>query len=61
MEGREKNGEPEVHIMTDDSPLQEKPNTPSFSTISDYNSSQQDTDDHNTPKTNLNVSTLLLS
>ena len=37
------------------------PNTPSFPAISDYNGSEQDTDGHNSIKTNLNVSALLLS
>ena len=37
------------------------PNTPSFTAISDYNGLEQDTDGHNTIKTNLNVSALLLS
>ena len=37
------------------------PNTPSFPAISEYIDSEQDTDGHNTIKTNLNVSALLLS
>ena len=34
--------------------------TPNLPTISDYNGSEQDSDGHNTIKTNINVLTLLL-
>ena len=37
------------------------PNTSSFPAVSAYNGSEQDTDNHDTIKTNLNVSALLLS
>ena len=37
------------------------PNTPSLPAISHYYGSEQDTDGHNTIKTNLNVSALLSS
>ena len=37
------------------------PNTSSFRAVSAYNGSEQDTDSHDTIKTNLNVSALLLS
>ena len=61
MEGRQNNGEPEIYVLTDDSPLRDTSNTPSLLAIPDYNGSEQDTDGHNTLETSLNVSELLLS
>ena len=47
--------------MTDDSPLRDTSNTSSFSAISDYDGSKQNTDGHNTLETRLDISALLLS
>ena len=47
--------------MTEDSPPRETCNTPTFSAKSDYDGLEQNTDDHNTLQTNLNVSALFLS
>ena len=60
MDGRQNKGEPEIYILTDDSLSRDTYNTPSFPAISDYNGLKQDTDGHNTLKTNLNVGELLL-
>ena len=61
MEGRQNNAEPEIQIMTDNSPLRDTFNTPSFPAIPDYNCSEQDADGRDTLETNLNVTALLLS
>ena len=61
VERRRNNGEPEIYILTDDSPSRDASNAPSFPAISDYNGTEQDTDGHNTLETNINVSELLLS
>ena len=47
--------------MTDDLSSWDTSNTPSFSTILDYDGLEQNTDGHNTLEANLNVSALLLS
>ena len=46
--------------MTDDSPSRDASNSPSFPAISDYDGLEQNTYDHNTLETNLNVSKFLL-
>ena len=51
----------QYNIMTDDSPSQNKCNTPSFPTISEYDGLEQNTYGHNTLVTTLIVSALLLS
>ena len=61
MEGRQNNAEPEIQIMTDNSPSRDTFNTPRFPAIPDYNCSEQDTDGRDTLETNLNVTALLLS
>ena len=43
------------------SPSRDTPSTPRFPTISDYNGSERNADDHDILETNLEVSTLLLS
>ena len=47
--------------MTDDSLSRDTCNTPSFTTILDYDGLEQNTHGHNTVETNLVVSALLLS
>ena len=45
----------------DDSLSRDTFSAPSFPTVSDYDGLEQNTDDHNTLETNLNVSSLLSS
>ena len=59
--GKQISREPEILIMTDDSPSRHTSNAPSSLPISDYNGSEQYADGHNNLETNLNVSALLLS
>ena len=47
--------------FADDSLSRDTFSAPSFPTISDYDGLEQNTDDHNTLETNLNVSSLLSS
>ena len=61
VEGKQNSGQSETYIMADNSPSWDTPSSPSSPTISNYNGSGRNADDHNTLETNLEVSTLLLS
>ena len=61
MQGKQNSAEPEIYSMADKCPSQDTPSTPNPPTLSCYIGYERNTDDRNTPETNLDVSALLLS
>ena len=57
--GKTKNGELEIHTMSEDSLSRDASNTESSPAISDYTVLGQETDDHNTPETNLSMTFII--
>ena len=53
VEGKQNSGQTETYIMANNSPSWDTPSAPSSPTISDYNGSGRNADDHNTLETNL--------
>ena len=61
MEGKQNSAELEIYSMADKYTSRDTPSTPNPPTLACCIGSERNTDDRNTPETNLDVSALLLS